>query len=219
MRFVVRRAASRGIIMIILVSARRNSGSPWERRRQGNLGGASHGEPAGLVPVLRVHWRCGHGHGGDHFGGQPPAVPADRAQPFCHALLGDLRRAARVPRVRQRRPLSGLRSSVGLWGTASVRAASIRCRTAADDRLALGALEEAKFRSGLVSLRPGDLIAIFTDGVTEAFDAAGSEFGEASFETSSGATPTSGPRRCVALFSRRWIGSGAALRSRTTRLC
>ncbi len=33
-----------------------------------------------------------------------------------------------------------------------------------------------------MSLRPGDLIAIFTDGVTEAFDAAGSEFGEARLE-------------------------------------
>jgi serine phosphatase RsbU (regulator of sigma subunit) len=48
--------------------------------------------------------------------------------------------------------------------------------------LPLGVLEKARFRSGMVSLRPGDLVALFTDGVTEAFDAAGSEFGEARLE-------------------------------------
>ena len=153
MRFVARRAASRRIRMIIFVSARKDSGSPRRRPRQGISRGAP-GEPSGLVPVLApaALWKptCGY-----HFGGQPPAVPADRAQPFCRALLGDLRRAARVPCVRQRRPLSGHRSSVGLRRIPSGPAVSVRCRTAADERLAARRPGEVEVpeRSGVASAR------------------------------------------------------------------
>jgi serine phosphatase RsbU (regulator of sigma subunit) len=46
-------------------------------------------------------------------------------------------------------------------------------------------------------LRPGDLLALYTDGVTESFDAAGDEFGEA--------------RLLEALNRRRWLPTQALL--------
>lgn len=43
---------------------------------------------------------------------------------------------------------------------------------------ALGLMPEAKFRSGVVVLEPGDRLVLVTDGVTEAFSASEEEFGE-----------------------------------------
>jgi len=43
---------------------------------------------------------------------------------------------------------------------------------------ALGLLEEARYEEGEVSLRPGDVVAMVTDGVTEATSPADEEFGE-----------------------------------------
>jgi phosphoserine phosphatase RsbU/P len=42
----------------------------------------------------------------------------------------------------------------------------------------LGVFPRQKFASGTAQLAPGDRIILFTDGVTEAYDAAGEEFGE-----------------------------------------
>ena len=42
----------------------------------------------------------------------------------------------------------------------------------------LGILQDAKYDSAQVQLRPGDLLAIYTDGVVEAENVAGQEFGE-----------------------------------------
>jgi sigma-B regulation protein RsbU (phosphoserine phosphatase) len=42
----------------------------------------------------------------------------------------------------------------------------------------LGLFEVARFQAGSVELQPGSVLAIFTDGVTEAFNAANEEFGE-----------------------------------------
>jgi sigma-B regulation protein RsbU (phosphoserine phosphatase) len=47
---------------------------------------------------------------------------------------------------------------------------------------ALGALPRAVYRQGTTALSPGDLLVVFTDGVTEAVDEAGEEFGEARLE-------------------------------------
>jgi sigma-B regulation protein RsbU (phosphoserine phosphatase) len=41
----------------------------------------------------------------------------------------------------------------------------------------LGVFEEASFGEGVVSLEPGDLVVIFSDGVAEAVDEAGEPFG------------------------------------------
>ena len=43
---------------------------------------------------------------------------------------------------------------------------------------ALGVLPNASFRSDTLALAPGDTVVLYSDGVTEAFDADGSEFGE-----------------------------------------
>jgi serine phosphatase RsbU (regulator of sigma subunit) len=45
--------------------------------------------------------------------------------------------------------------------------------------MALGVLEEAEWRAGRARLAPGDLLVLYTDGITEARDEAGSLFGEA----------------------------------------
>jgi len=42
----------------------------------------------------------------------------------------------------------------------------------------VGLLRDATYRPDSVTLRPGDLLAVYSDGVTEAADAAGEEFGE-----------------------------------------
>jgi serine phosphatase RsbU (regulator of sigma subunit) len=46
----------------------------------------------------------------------------------------------------------------------------------------LGALPGAAYRDATIALAPGDLLVVFTDGVTEAVDAADTEFGEARLE-------------------------------------
>jgi sigma-B regulation protein RsbU (phosphoserine phosphatase) len=44
--------------------------------------------------------------------------------------------------------------------------------------LALGLVRHARYESASLELRPGDLLAVCTDGVTEARSSAGEEFGE-----------------------------------------
>jgi sigma-B regulation protein RsbU (phosphoserine phosphatase) len=44
--------------------------------------------------------------------------------------------------------------------------------------LVIGALAAVRYEQDVVQLAPGDLLVAYTDGVTEAFDAAGEEFGE-----------------------------------------
>jgi phosphoserine phosphatase RsbU/P len=48
--------------------------------------------------------------------------------------------------------------------------------------LPLGVFSESDYREGAVALGPGDLVAIYTDGITEATNAAEEEFGEARLE-------------------------------------
>ena len=45
----------------------------------------------------------------------------------------------------------------------------------------MGLFEEWTGTSGELTIAPGDLLAVFSDGVTEAIDARGEEFGEARF--------------------------------------
>ncbi len=44
--------------------------------------------------------------------------------------------------------------------------------------IALGAMEDIELESGSIVLVPGDMLAFYTDGVTEAIDPAGEEYGE-----------------------------------------
>lgn len=45
------------------------------------------------------------------------------------------------------------------------------------ENMPLGVWDEAEFISGRITLHPGDILLLYTDGVTEAMDAAGKEFG------------------------------------------
>ncbi len=47
----------------------------------------------------------------------------------------------------------------------------------------IGMFPFAKYEEGTVDLRPGDLLLLFTDGVTEALNAAEEEFGEERLQT------------------------------------
>ena len=51
------------------------------------------------------------------------------------------------------------------------------CRLTADG-IPLGLMEEARYGQGCRTLEPGDLLALYTDGIVEAPDARGVEFGE-----------------------------------------
>ena len=48
--------------------------------------------------------------------------------------------------------------------------------------MALGILDELPYAEKSVTLRPGDSLFLFTDGVTEAFDPANQEYGETRLE-------------------------------------
>ena len=48
--------------------------------------------------------------------------------------------------------------------------------------MALGIMDELPYAEKSVTLRPGDSLFLFTDGVTEAFDPANQEYGEARLE-------------------------------------
>jgi sigma-B regulation protein RsbU (phosphoserine phosphatase) len=43
---------------------------------------------------------------------------------------------------------------------------------------AIGLIEEAQFRAESVTLSPGDIVLLYTDGITEAVNAQGEQFGE-----------------------------------------
>jgi phosphoserine phosphatase RsbU/P len=70
-----------------------------------------------------------------------------------------------------------LRASEG--GTAvAVAAAPATVQRLCTGGLVIGALAAVRYEQDVVQLAPGDLLVAYTDGVTEAFDAAGEEFGE-----------------------------------------
>lgn len=68
------------------------------------------------------------------------------------------------------------------------------------DGPALGVVEEARYTERAVTLEPGDLLVVFTDGVSEAFDAQGQEFGLPRVADLFGHTPGTGAREAVELM-------------------
>jgi phosphoserine phosphatase RsbU/P len=62
-----------------------------------------------------------------------------------------------------------------------VRAAGVTERLA-DGGVALGMFEGSTYKTGRVVLQPGDLLSIYSDGITEAENAAGQAFEEAGLE-------------------------------------
>jgi serine phosphatase RsbU (regulator of sigma subunit) len=61
----------------------------------------------------------------------------------------------------------------------------------------VGLLPNAGFEAGTIRLDPGDLVVVFTDGVSEAFNPAGEEFGEARVVEAAAAAPVASPDRIV----------------------
>ncbi len=61
----------------------------------------------------------------------------------------------------------------------------------------LGLLEGARFEAGRLSFRDGDSMLLYTDGMPEAFNAKGEEFGEARLSSSLKRLPISDPRTLV----------------------
>lgn len=61
----------------------------------------------------------------------------------------------------------------------------------------LGILQDAKYDSGQIQLRSGDLLAIYTDGVVEAENVAGQEFGEGLFINALRSVPTGSAKQVI----------------------
>ena len=80
----------------------------------------------------------------------------------------------------------------------------------------LGALPGASYREATTTLSPGDVLIIFTDGVTEAANPADEEFGEARLERILRDNAGSRVGRSASGFSRRSWHSRPAFPSRTT---
>jgi len=62
----------------------------------------------------------------------------------------------------------------------------------------LGLVPSAEYRQGVVSFRPGDLLVLFSDGIVEATDTSGQEYGE---------------RRLYSVVRKNWGKSPAAIRN------
>jgi len=58
--------------------------------------------------------------------------------------------------------------------------------------IVLGVMPDAEYRDAIVPLEPGDRLLLFTDGITEAVDSTGEDFGEARLERSLAALASSG---------------------------
>ena len=71
----------------------------------------------------------------------------------------------------------------------------------------LGLFEEWECSIGERRLRSGDVFVLYTDGITEAFDAAGDEFGEKRLVEACGEAATCPPRPCC---PRSWRTSGSS---------
>jgi sigma-B regulation protein RsbU (phosphoserine phosphatase) len=69
--------------------------------------------------------------------------------------------------------------------------------------IAVAVLGSTEFASGAIDLEPGDMLVLYTDGVTEAFDPAGEQFGESRLITTlsslgAGAPPDEAARQVLA---------------------
>ena len=81
----------------------------------------------------------------------------------------------------------------------------------------LGLLEEVSLEAGEVELLPGDLLAVVTDGVTEAQSPAGDEFGDDRVAAGAGGDGGAGrPGRARGRWWRRWTRGRAPPVARTT---
>lgn len=75
---------------------------------------------------------------------------------------------------------------------------------------ALGLLDDACYEAGEVELHPGDLVAMVTDGVTEAQSMSGEEFGDARVElalSQAAGESASGALQCLVAAALEWAGS------------
>ena len=67
--------------------------------------------------------------------------------------------------------------------------------------IALGVMPDLRYRNHTVSLAPGDLVVLYTDGVTEAFDDKGNQFGTERLREVFAGTPPKGVREAnLAVF-------------------
>src|SRR5262249_32415203 len=57
-----------------------------------------------------------------------------------------------------------------------------RCERLSDGGIALGMFEHSTYTAGQVMIQPDELVAVYSDGITEAEDAAGRPFDEAGLE-------------------------------------
>lgn len=114
---------------------------------------------------------------------------------LCQAFDGDLAAAtARINRVvcENTEPTAFITFFWGVLGTATGRLRYVNAghhpprlvradgtvEPLSDGGLILGVLPDVRYEEGEVTLAPGDALALYTDGLTEAFDADDEEYGE-----------------------------------------
>jgi sigma-B regulation protein RsbU (phosphoserine phosphatase) len=74
----------------------------------------------------------------------------------------------------------------------------------------LGLFPETEFQEAAIDLRPGDLLVAFTDGVTDALNPAGEEFGEERLKEvlrAAFGAPADAVAAMLGNTMRNWIGS------------
>ena len=89
------------------------------------------------------------------------------------------------------------------------------------ENMPLGVWDEAEFISGRITLQPGDILLLYTDGVTESMDAAGNEFGRGRLNEAVVAAGAYGASDVIesVLDRVRWHASGVDQSDDITMLC
>ena len=164
--------------------------------------------------------RLARGAGGRPHRGRPPArrdLPARLAPSVRAHAAGEVRHRLRRParsrrasaRLGQRRPQQ---RAAGARATARSSASPPRARRS-------GVLASAAYRRARPRSEPGDLLLVYTDGITEAADPDDEEFGIERLAESRSATARRRWPSCAARSSRRSTSSCAACRTPTTARC
>ena len=83
--------------------------------------------------------------------------------------------------------------------------------------MVVGAFEHATFDEDTQQLWPGDVLVAYSDGVTEARDSSGEEFGEERLLSCVQANCTRSPWRLWSVFCPRFMNSAPAARTTTSR--
>ena len=175
------------------------------RRRQGDAGGTADRQALGRGAAVPP------GRSGPGVGRRPAQSPVRRrrrAGPVHHVPAGHPGRPAAPPQGGQRRPPvpDDPPAATAGWRRSGDRSPG----------LPLGIMPGYPYEVAETTLEPGETVILYTDGVTDAMNAANDRFGETRHAAGPRPPPARAPRRPATRSSRPCSGSSPSGRSSTT---